>query len=160
MLTGNLILNCDAAPITNICSDWIGVLYLICETSQWNTAMKQSKGLNGGLKPEHKRTANRVTMSPIAGKDTQVPTIFLLQFFFVFMSLSASVLLCPIIVYSLSFLYSIPCRKAVCRDCGLSWVTCIYINNTQLFYLQSTLVISNSLISNYPLSQSKNLVPV
>ena len=31
-------------------------LYLICETSQWNTVMKQSKGLNGDLKSEHKKT--------------------------------------------------------------------------------------------------------
>ena len=52
--------------ITNIWSVRVGVLYLICETSPWNTynkntLIKQSKGLNGDLKPEHMETTNRTT---------------------------------------------------------------------------------------------------
>ena len=43
--------------ITNICSVNIGVLYLSCEAHMiTNTAMKQSKELNGDLKAEHKKT--------------------------------------------------------------------------------------------------------
>ena len=56
----------------------------ICETSQWikysnnnnnnnnnnkNIVMKQSKGLNDSLNPEHKKTTNRTTMSPITDID-------------------------------------------------------------------------------------------
>ena len=45
--------------IINICSVRIGVLYFICETYKiTNTVMKQSKGLKGHLKPEHKKTKN------------------------------------------------------------------------------------------------------
>ena len=29
-----------------------------CETSQWNTVIKQNKGPNGDLKPEHKKITN------------------------------------------------------------------------------------------------------
>ena len=48
--------------ITNICSISKGAIYPICITSQWSIyihvhVMKQSKGLNGDLKPEHKKTA-------------------------------------------------------------------------------------------------------
>ena len=46
-----------------LCVCWVnGVFYLICGTSQWNTfkttVMKQNKGRNGDLKPEHKKTTN------------------------------------------------------------------------------------------------------
>ena len=55
------------------------VLYLICKTSQWNTykqntMIKQSKDLSGDLKPEHKKTTIRTTMSPTTDIDSQVPS--------------------------------------------------------------------------------------
>ena len=68
--------------ITKICSVCIGILYLNCETSQLNTYnhklwMKQSKKLNGDLKPEHKETTNRITTGPITDiLDRQAPTFW------------------------------------------------------------------------------------
>ena len=38
--------------------------------------MKQSKGLNGDLKPEHKKTTNWATMSLTTDTDSQAPTIW------------------------------------------------------------------------------------
>ena len=38
--------------------------------------MKQSKGLNGDLKPEHKLITNRTTMSPTTDIDIQASTIW------------------------------------------------------------------------------------
>ena len=38
--------------------------------------MKQSKGLNGDLKPEHKNTTNKNAIDPIADTDSQAPTIW------------------------------------------------------------------------------------
>ena len=55
------MLNSDAVLDYNICSVGIGVLYFICEKSHKNTyenkksVMQQSNGLNGDLKPEHKK---------------------------------------------------------------------------------------------------------
>ena len=40
-----------------------------------NTVMKQSRGLNGDLKPEHKKTTNRTSMSPTTDFDSQASTI-------------------------------------------------------------------------------------
>ena len=37
--------------------------------------MKQSKRLNGHLKPEHKQTTNSTTMAPTTNTDSQAPTI-------------------------------------------------------------------------------------
>ena len=37
--------------------------------------MKQSKGLNDGLKQEHKKTKNSTTMSPTTDIDSQTPTV-------------------------------------------------------------------------------------
>ena len=53
--------------ITNICSVSIVALYLISETSKWNNINitlleKQSKGLNGHLKPEQKKTRKRTSV--------------------------------------------------------------------------------------------------
>ena len=65
LLARNLILNSDAAPSYKYIFGPHKVLNLICETSQWNAfnqkhcQMKQSKGLNGDLKPEDKKTTNR-----------------------------------------------------------------------------------------------------
>ena len=55
--------------ITNICPVRIGALYLIYETSPWNTYNRKpyeekSKVFTGDMKPEHKRTTNRTTISP------------------------------------------------------------------------------------------------
>ena len=38
--------------------------------------MKQSKGFNGGLKPERKKTTNKTTMSPTTDNDSYPPTIW------------------------------------------------------------------------------------
>ena len=40
-----------------------------------NTVMKQNKGLNGDLMPEHKKTTNRITMNPTRDIDSKAPTI-------------------------------------------------------------------------------------
>ena len=40
-----------------------------------STVMKQSKELNGDLKPGHKKTTNRTTMSPTTGIGSRAPTI-------------------------------------------------------------------------------------
>ena len=39
-----------------------------------NPLMKQSKGPNGDLKPEHKKNTNRTTMSPTTDTVSQAPT--------------------------------------------------------------------------------------
>ena len=64
---------------TNICSVRIEELYLIYERMKRhrethinnNIVMKQNKGLNGDLKPEHKKTVNRTTMSPTTDINSQ-----------------------------------------------------------------------------------------
>ena len=62
--------------ITKIHSVRKEILYLICETSQWNTynkkntAVKQNKWFNGYLKPECKKTTNRSSMSPTTDIDS------------------------------------------------------------------------------------------
>ena len=38
--------------------------------------MKQSKGLNRDLKPEHKLTTNKITKGPTTDIDSHVPTIW------------------------------------------------------------------------------------
>ena len=35
--------------------------------------MKQSKGLDGDLKPEHKKSTNRTTTGPTQNSDSQAP---------------------------------------------------------------------------------------
>ena len=80
---------CEISPlilvqlqITSICSVRIEVLYLICETSEWNTymyditMMKPSKWLNGDLKPENKKTINRASIGSSTDIDSQTPTIW------------------------------------------------------------------------------------
>ena len=66
--------------ITNIRLVTTGVVYIICETSQWNTSKiamkKQSNGLIGNLKPEHKNSTNRSTMSLTTDIDSQAPIIW------------------------------------------------------------------------------------
>ena len=70
----NLSLILIYLQITNICSVYIGVFYLICETSHWNT-YNQSKWLNGDLMPEYKKTINRTKMSPTTDIDSQAAII-------------------------------------------------------------------------------------
>ena len=40
-----------------------------------NTVVKQSKGLNGDLKPEHKKFTHRTNMSPPTDIGSQAPTL-------------------------------------------------------------------------------------
>ena len=37
--------------------------------------MKQSKGMNGDLKPEYKKTTNRTTITPTTDIDSQASTM-------------------------------------------------------------------------------------
>ena len=38
--------------------------------------MKQSKGPNGNMKPEHKKNTNRTMLNPTTDIDSQAPTIW------------------------------------------------------------------------------------
>ena len=63
--------------ITNICSVSIGALCLICENITVNHIIKiQSKGLNGDLKPEHKKTTDWTTVGRTTDIDSLALTIY------------------------------------------------------------------------------------
>ena len=73
-----LILNSVAAPNYKYIFNLYRVLILIYHSEAHvikKIVMKQSYGLNGDLKPDHKKTTKRATIGPTTIIDSQAPTI-------------------------------------------------------------------------------------